>query len=71
MRNRAVKITPMPTQSDVHDGRNNVMCGCKGDTYAEKKVELLRQLGYYVTVSVFKGLTENEIDRKARTIMFS
>ena len=62
----------MRTQTDIHDGRNNVMSGCHGRTYAAKKVDLLKQLGYHnVTESMFTGLSESEIDRKARRIIMS
>jgi hypothetical protein len=60
-------------ETDVHNGRNNnVMSGCKGRTYAEKKADLLNQLGYYdVTAKMFIGLTEREIDKKARNIIMA
>lgn len=47
-----------------------VMVGCKGTTYAERKVDLLHQLGYdYVNADMFSGLSEIQIDQKARSIM--
>ena len=54
------------------DGYCSEMAGCVGETYAEKKVDLLAQLSYHnIPVSIFDGLTETEIDRKARSIIFS
>lgn len=49
------------------------MAGCKGETYADKKVDLLHQLGFYnVTVDIFKNCkSESEIDRQARSIILS
>lgn len=49
---------------------DEVMTGCKGETYAERKVDLLHQLGFYkVTEEHFRGLNEIQIDQKARSIM--
>jgi hypothetical protein len=43
--------------------------GVRGNTYAERKVKLLKQLGYKVDKTIFEGLTDLEIDRKARDII--
>ena len=43
--------------------------GTKGKTYAEQKSDMLRQMGYKVKASIFNGMTEIQIDNKARTIM--
>ena len=49
---------------------NEVMTGCEGETYVEKKVDLLHQLGYKeASVNMFEGLNEIQIDQKARSIM--
>ena len=59
-------------KTDVHDGKHNVMRACRGKTYAERKTDLLHQLGhYYVTEDIFAGMTRNEIDKKAREIFMS
>ena len=59
-------------KSDIHDGKTNVMRACKGNTYAKRKVDLLHQLGHHdVTESMFEGLTERQIDMKARNIIMS
>jgi hypothetical protein len=63
------------TQEKLYeDGYNFAgMIGCEGNTYLKKKVDLMHQLGFYdVTDDTFAGCTtETEIDRKARSIMFS
>ena len=61
------------TTTYATDGWCNELAGCKGETYAEKKVDLLHQLGFYnVTVDIFKNCkSESEIDRQARSIIFS
>ena len=49
---------------------DEVMTGCKGETYAERKVSLMHQLGYSeVTLEMFEGLNEIQIDQKARSIL--
>ena len=48
------------------------MIACKGKTYAKRKLDLLRQLGHYnLPKDLFDGLTENQIDQKARSIIMS
>jgi len=48
------------------------MIGAKGRTYAEKKVDLLKQLGFKVDRHIFDNCkSEYEIDRRARDIIFS
>ena len=49
---------------------DETMTGCKGETYAERKVDLLHQLGYReVTLEMFEGLNDVQIDQKARSII--
>ena len=49
---------------------NSVMIGCGKGSYATRKVNLLHQLGYHdVTKSMFKGLSEVQIDNKVRVIV--
>ena len=49
---------------------NNIMIGCGKGSYATRKVNLLHQLGYHdVTKSMFKGLSDIQIDNKAKEIM--
>ena len=49
---------------------NEVMIDCKGDTFAEKKKDLLHQLGYkHVTVEMFEGMSEVQIENRVRTII--
>lgn len=49
---------------------DNIMIGCRGKTYASKKVDLLHQFGYHdVTRRMFKGMNEIQIDNKARQIL--
>ena len=49
---------------------NETLIGCRGKTYVTRKVDLLHQLGYHdVTRGMFKGLSEVQIDNKARQIM--
>ena len=48
----------------------NFIPGCKGNTYAKAKVQLLKQLGFYdVTEDIFKGMSDVQIDNKARSII--
>lgn len=64
-------MTPQPTNSN--DGYCNEMAGCKGETYADKKVDLLHQLGFrQVTADIFANCkSETEIDKKAHSIIFA
>ena len=52
---------------------DTIMPGTRNGTYVDKKVDLLHQLGYpNVTVDVFADCkSESEIDKRARSIMFS
>lgn len=55
------------------DGYCDEMAGCKGKTYADRKVDLLHQLGFRnVTVETFANCkSKTEIDRRARSIILS
>lgn len=49
---------------------NEVMIACDGDTYAERKIDLLHQLGYdNIAEDIFYGMNEIQIDNMARAIM--
>ena len=63
----------MLTEKTYEDGYNfSGIIGVKGNTYAERKIDLLAQLGYHnLPHNIFDGLTETEIDRKARRIIMS
>lgn len=40
------------------------------NTYAQEKVQLLKQLGFYnITENMFEGMSEIRIDNKARDII--
>ena len=43
--------------------------GVTGNTYAERKAQLLKQLGFNIKASLFEGLSEIQIDNKARDII--
>lgn len=59
-------------QKECKDTYYTSMIGCKGKSYAKKKLDLLRQLGHSnLPENIFDGLTETEIDRKARSIIFA
>ena len=64
-------MTLQPQPEPTNDGYCNEMAGCKGETYAERKIDLLAQLGHYVSEDIFDGMSEIEIDQKARSIIMS
>jgi hypothetical protein len=66
-------MTMQPEHQPTNDGYRDEMAGCTGDTYVDKKVDLLHQLGYpNITVDIFADCkSESEIDRRARSIMFA
>lgn len=62
----------MITAGEVAGYHEDCMVGCGGvdSTYASRKVNLLRQLGFkWVKPEIFSGLTEIQIDNKARDII--
>jgi hypothetical protein len=66
-------MTMQPEHQPTNDGYCSEMAGCKGDTYADKKVDLLHQLGFrQVTADIFANCkSETEIDKKAHSIIFA
>lgn len=48
---------------------NSDIIGVYGETYAERKANLLKQLGFNVSSDIFNGLSEIQIDNKARDII--
>lgn len=57
--------------ADEGKHRYENMLGCVGYTYAEAKVQLLRQFCIDVDVSIFDGMTETQIDNKARSLIMN
>ena len=49
---------------------SNEMIGCGKGSYAKRKANLMHQLGYHdVDKSMFKGMSEIQIDNRVREIM--
>ena len=73
-RNRQVtcgNIITSGTRCASNEGYRDEMSGCVGETYAERKIDLLAQLGHHVPDDIFDGMSETEIDRKARAIILA